>query len=91
MIAGIPASIMRRKVRWPSCFITQCLNKLILVNVRNFSAMNPGRFGEHDKSHLRYCKSTLYVASEKNWNTKEEKGKICVAKMHILGQSDIKQ
>jgi len=48
----------------------------------------------------RYCKLTPCIVCEKNWNTKEDKGKSMihvfyilqlVKKNHVLGQSNIKQ
>ena len=46
-----------------------------------------------------YCELKPSVVSEKNWNTKEDKGKsmmhamyiLWLAKQHILRQSDVEQ
>ena len=54
---------------------------------------------KHNSQHSHCIASLLCVMSEKNWSTKEDKGKsmehvlyiLWLAKRHILGQSDIEQ
>ena len=93
------------KMRWPFCFIcsyallvTQCYRR---NSESSFSAMNPRRFWNSitkpEGSHI--VLSQPCVVSEKNLSTKEDKGSTMMiaiqlqqlAKMHVTGQSDIKQ
>ena len=63
------------------------------ISARNFSAMNSVTMenaGEkHDTAMEReaislYRKSTPCVVSEKNWNTKEDKGRSMIHTLYIL-------
>ena len=69
------------------------------VAMQNIAGNKHNGQHSHREATSRYCKSTSCVVSEKNWNTKDDKGKSMVralyvlqlAKRHISAQSDVNQ
>ena len=71
------------------------------VCMRSISGINPVAMENMGNSHREatssYCKLTPCIVSEKNWNTKEDKGKpmmralyvLRLAKRHMSGRSNV--